>query len=252
MNWKLFLQQLSVLVFALFLWEGIVFFTGVPRIVFPSPGIVALEFFKLAQSTLIQHTLVTLSEAVSGFIAGSVLGFLLGVVVAKSKKLEGILSPYIVAVQSVPIISLAPLILLWFGFGFTSKVIMCALIVFFPLFVNTVTGLKMVDENQRQLFKSLRANELQVFLKLELPSIFPVLFAGLKTAITLSVIGAVVSEFVGAREGLGYAIIYHSNMANTPAVFAYLIQLSLLGIILYAVISLLEKTLIPWNAKAGN
>ena len=132
------------------------------------------------------------------------------------------------------------------SFGIESKVVICALIVFFPILVNTIAGVKAIDKNLSRLFKILGAGRFQTFLKLEIPSILPILFVGFKIGITLAVIGAVVGEFVGANAGLGYLTIYASGLMDTPTVFAALIQLALLGITLYAIICLLERLLIPW------
>ena len=213
------------------------------------PETIFKEYISLIKSGLLfKHTLTTLNETLLGFFIGSVIGIFLGYIIAKSKTLEQVLSPYVVAIQTVPVIALAPLIVIWFGFGIESKVVICALIVFFPILVNTIAGMKSIDKNLLRLFKILGANKTQTFLKLEIPSILPILFAGFKIGITLAVIGAVVGEFVGANAGLGYLTIYASGLMDTATVFASLIQLALMGIILYTTICLIEKILIPWNA----
>ena len=137
--------------------------------------------------------------------------------------------------------------LIWFGFGIESKIVIGALVVFFPIVVNTITGVKSVDRNLLRLFKILGATRYQIFSKLEIPSALPILFAGFKIAITLAVIGAVVGEFAGANAGLGYLTIYAAGLMDTPTVFVALTQLALLGIILYAIICLAENIVIPWH-----
>jgi len=144
-------------------------------------------------------------------------------------------------------IVLAPLIVIWLGFDISSKIALAALIVFFPIFVNMVTGVRSVDRNLLELMKSTGASKFDIFKKIELPSILPMLFAGFKTGITLAVIGAVVGEFVGANAGLGYLTIYASGLMDTAQVFVAILQLTLLGIVLYAIVCFIEKKLMPWH-----
>ena len=240
------------LVFALFigLWEFFIYLFDIPTFLVPAPEEVFAEYLRLLTSgTLMKHTIVTLKETLLGFAAGSILGIGIGYLLAKSRKVERIFSPYVVAAQTAPKIAIAPLIVIWFGFGITSKIILVMLIVFFPILINTMLGIKSVDENQIELFKSTHASKLQMFTKLELPSALPVIFAGFKTGITLAVIGAVVGEFVGANAGLGYLTIYASGLMDTSQVFAAIIQLTLLGVVLYALISVIGARLMPWRAE---
>ena len=195
---------------------------------------------------LLKHTYVTLCETITGFLAGAAIGMFLGYPLAKSRKLERILSPYIVAAQTAPKIALAPLIVIWLGFGLSSKFFLVALIVFFPIFVNMITGMRSVDRNLLELMKSTGASKFDIFKKIEMPSSLPMLFAGFKTGITLAVIGAVVGEFVGANAGLGYLTIYAAGLMDTSQVFVAILQLTLLGIVLYALVSLIGKKLMPW------
>ncbi len=246
-NLKTLFQQVSVFVVFILLWKFVIYIFGFQEFILPSPESILKEYASLAKSgVLLKHTLITLNETLLGFFIGSVIGISLGYIIAKSKTLEQVLSPYVVAIQTVPVIALAPLIVIWFGFGIESKVVICSLIVFFPILVNTIAGVKAVDKNLLRLFKILGATKIQTLLKLEIPSILPILFAGFKIGITLAVIGAVVGEFVGANAGLGYLTIYASGLMDTPTVFAALVQLALLGITLYAIICLLERFLIPW------
>ncbi|MHC1582603.1 MAG: ABC transporter permease [Candidatus Syntropharchaeia archaeon] len=178
------------------------------------------EYISLIKNgLLLKHTYVTLYETITGFLAGAAIGMLLGYPLAKSRRLEQILSPYIVAAQTAPKIALAPLIVIWLGFGLASKFFLVALIVFFPIFVNMITGIRSVDRNLLELMKSTGARKFDIFKKIEIPSSLPMLFAGFKTGITLAVIGTVVGEFVGANAGLGYLTIYAAGLMDTPQVF---------------------------------
>ena len=159
----------------------------------------------------------------------------------------GTVKEYIVAAQTAPKIALAPLIVIWLGFGLSSKFFLVALIVFFPIFVNMITGVRSVDRNLLELMKSTGASRFDIFKKIEMPSALPMLFAGFKTGITLAVIGAVVGEFVGANAGLGYLTIYASGLMDTSQVFVAIFQLTLLGIVLYALVSFIEKKMMPWH-----
>ena len=247
---KLKTYLLYAIVFIAFigLWKSIVFAFNIPTFLIPSPEEVFSEYLRLlSNGLLLKHTFVTLKEALLGFLFGSLLGIGIGYPLAKSKKVEQILSPYVVAAQTAPKIALAPLIVIWFGFGISSKVFLAMLIVFFPILINTMLGIRSVDDNQIELFKSTNASKLQMFTKLELPSALPVIFAGFKTSITLAVIGAVVGEFVGANAGLGYMTIYASGLMDTPQVFVAILQLTLLGIVLYGIITLIGSKLMPWH-----
>ncbi len=243
------LYTMYILVFLLTIgfWKGITSLFNIPPFLLPPPEDVFFEYLSLlGNGMLLKHTYVTLYETITGFLAGMTIGILLGYPLAKSRKLERILSPYIVAAQTAPKIALAPLIVIWLGFGLSSKIFLVALIVFFPIFVNMITGIRSSDRNLLELMKSTGASKFDIFRKIEIPSSLPMLFAGFKTAITLAVIGAVVGEFVGANAGLGYLTIYAAGLMDTPQVFVAIIQLTVLGIILYALVSFIEKLLMPW------
>jgi len=232
------------------LWDLWINIFNISTFLVPAPGEVFEEYLHLLFSNiLMKHTFVTLKEILLGFVAGSILGIGIGYPLAKSRKLERIFSPYVVAAQTVPKIAIAPLIVIWFGFGITSKIILVMFLAFFPIMINTMLGIKSLDENQIELFKSTGASKLQIFTKLELPSALPVMFAGFKTGITFAVIGAVVGEFIGSNAGLGYLTIYASGVMDTPQVFAAIIQLTLLGLVLYGFIVLIGARLMPWNAE---
>jgi len=245
----LWAQYASILLLLLGLWKAITWVFGIPIYLVPPPEVVFAKYVAMAGSTLWVHTWATLSETILGFLAGAALGFVTGYVVAKCQRVEQIIMPYVVAAQTIPKIAFAPLVVIWFGFGITPKVFLGMLVVFFPILINTVLGMKSIGRDARELMVSVKATWWQVFTKLELYSMLPELFAGFKTGITLAVIGAVVGEFVGARVGLGYLTTYAAGFLDTPRVFATLLQLSLMGLMLYGLICLLERRVLHWRSN---
>jgi NitT/TauT family transport system permease protein len=228
-------------------WEAVTRLAAYPAFILPGPGLVAWRFVIVAaDGSLWFHAQITLGEALGGFALGFVVATCLGYVLAKSPRLEKLLAPYIVASQSIPIVALAPLLVLWFGFGLTSKVVVSALIVFFPILVNTVVGLRSVDTRCHELMRSFSASPWQVFTKLEVPASLPVLFGGIRVGITLSVIGAVVGEFVGADQGLGFLVNVARGLYDTPLMFVALLTLMVIALTLYSIVAVLERTLISW------
>jgi NitT/TauT family transport system permease protein len=201
----------------------------------------------LGDGTLLRHTLVTFSEVLAGLGLGVGVATLLGYLIAKSPQLERFLSPYIVASQSVPIVAIAPLLVIWFGPGLLSKVLICALIVFFPVLVNIVVGLRSVSDDLRDLMRSLHATRWQTLTLLEIPAALPVLLGGLRIGATLSVIGAVVGEYVGADRGLGFLINVGRGQYDTALVFVAVFALVGMALMLYGVVVLLENRFLDWN-----
>lgn len=213
-----------------------------PPFILPSPDEVARRFVAaLADGTLARHTAVTVTEALLGFTIGFLVAVPLGYIVARQPVVERALTPYIVASQSVPIIALAPLLILWFGHGLTAKVLVCSLVVFFPILVNTVVALRSVDAQSRDLMRSLNATSWQVFRLLEVPASLPILLGGVRMGVTLCVIGAVVGEFVGADTGLGALVNIARGLYDTPLMFVAIIALMALAMALYLAVSLLER-----------
>ncbi len=230
------------------LWEAFVRINGLPPFFLPAPERVWARFLDvLNNGTLARHTLITLSEVVAGLALGLTVAAVLGYVVAKSRALERVLTPYIVASQSIPIVAIAPLLVIWLGPGLRSKVLICALIVFFPILINTVVGVRSVEPDLRDLMRSLKATRWQTFLKLELPAALPILLGGLKVGATLSVIGAVVGEFVGADRGLGFLISFGRGQYDTALVFVAVATLVLIAMSLYGIVALLERLLLNWK-----
>ncbi|MBF8284404.1 MAG: ABC transporter permease [Anaerolineales bacterium] len=232
----------------LLIWEALVRVNGFPAFILPSPERVWARFLDvLNNGTLTRHTLITLSEVLAGLALGLAVASALGYVIAKSRSLERVLTPYIVASQSIPIVAIAPLLVIWLGSGLRSKVLICALIVFFPILINTVVGVRSVEPDLRDLMRSLKATRWQTFLKLELPAALPILLGGLKVGATLSVIGAVVGEFVGADRGLGFLINFGRGQYDTALVFVAVATLVVIAMSLYGLVALLERLLLNWK-----
>jgi NitT/TauT family transport system permease protein len=233
---------------ALLLWEGLVHLENLPAFILPAPELVAVRFWQaLIDGSLLRQTGYTLLEVLLGLLAGSSLATTLGYLLAKSPTLERLLAPYLVASQAIPIVAIAPLLVIWFGPGMFSKILISALIVFFPVLVNTVVGLRAVPENLRDLMHSLKASRSQMLRYLEIPSALPVLLGGLRIGATLSVIGAVVGEFVGSDRGLGFLISVGRGQYDTALVFAAIFTLIAMALGLYGAVVLVENRLLAWQ-----
>ena len=229
-------------------WQLVVWLGDYPAFILPSPARVYDKGVRVAgQGLLLWHAGVTLTEILGGLLLGLPAAVVLGYAMAKSRPLERLLSPYIVASQAVPIVALAPLLVIWFGTGRLSKVLVCALTIFFPMLVNTIVGVRSVDLDLRDLMRSLRATRWQTLTKLEVPSALPVLLGGLKVSMTLSVIGAVVGEFVAADRGLGFLINVARGNFDTPLMFVALFTLVVIALALYLVVVLAEALLLKWR-----
>jgi len=223
-------------------------FSGLPAFILPSPMQVLARFgTAMGDGSLLQHTLATLEEIILGLLAGTLSATVLGYLLAKSRLFEQLISPYLVAMQAVPIVAIAPLMVIWFGPGMVSKVLICSLIVFFPVLVNTVVGVRAVPRSLHALMGSLRSTRLQVLLKLELPASLPILLGGLRIGATLSVIGAVVGELVGANQGLGFLINVGRGQYDTALVFVAIITLVIMALLLYSLVAYFEHRLLAWQ-----
>ncbi|MFC2064505.1 ABC transporter permease [Chloroflexota bacterium] len=222
--------------------------SGLPAFILPSPIQVLTRFgTALTDGSLLLHTLATLQEIILGLLAGTLTATILGYLLAKSRLFERLVSPYLVAMQAVPIVAIAPLMVIWFGPGMLSKVLICSLIVFFPVLVNTVVGVRAVPRSLHALMGSLRATRLQILLKLELPASLPILLGGLRIGATLSVIGAVVGELVGANQGLGFLINVGRGQYDTALVFVAIITLVIMALLLYSLVAFFEYRLLAWQ-----
>jgi NitT/TauT family transport system permease protein len=231
-------------------WYFITRYGGIPNFILPSPLSVWTRLLKaLSDGSLIYHTSITLIEIVLGLLAGTIFATIVGYVLAKSRSLERILSPYLVASQAIPVVAIAPLLIIWLGDGILSKVIICALIVFFPVLVNTIVGVRAVPVPLYDLMNSLNASRSQIFWKVEVPASLPVFLGGLRVGATLSVIGAIVGELVDAEEGLGFLLQLGDFQYDTPMVFVAVFMLIALALMLYGIVLLLEKRFLKWQNK---
>lgn len=253
MNMNLKTKNISILAALLaflLIWAGLVRLLGLPAFILPSPRQVGERFIRaLSDGTLARHTAATLLEVLSGLASGVIFATFLGYLLSRSKVLENMLQPFLVASQAIPTVAIAPLLVIWFGPGIFSKVLICALIVFFPVLVNTVVGLRNVPDNLRDLMRSLRANRWQMLKLMEFPAALPVLLGGLRIGATLSVIGAVVGELIGADRGLGFLINVGRGQYDTALVFVGMFTLVFLALLLYSAVILLEKHLLRWQAE---
>ena len=229
-------------------WEAIVRVFQIPIFILPAPTQVGMALYRgIASGVYLDHLKYTLLETLLGFIVGSALGFFLGTAVAMNRYVEFFFYPYIVMFQSLPKVALAPLIVVWFGLGLTSKVINAALVAFFPLLVNTMVGLKSADEDRVSLMRSLAASNQQIFWMLRLPNALPFVMAGLDVAMIFALIGAIVAEFVGAQRGLGMLIQSMNFNMDVSGQFSILIILSLVGLVLNRIIMLIRRRIMFWD-----
>ena len=242
------LAPVAFLVVVVVLWELAVSFELVDAFVLPAPSDIAMAFGGLISSGLLwEHAQATVVETLVGFAIGSILGALTATACSLSPLLRSMLYPYVISLQVTPLIAIAPIVIAWLGFGYSSKFAIAALICFFPVFVNTLAGLLVVDADAREMFRSLGASRFETFTKLMLPSALPVVFAGLKTAMTLALIGAVVGEFISAQVGLGLLVQRFSYQLATADAFAVVLVLTFLGLLFYGAMELLDRAVVFWN-----
>jgi NitT/TauT family transport system permease protein len=231
-------------------WEAWCRLGGVPALIVPAPSSVfATLWSEIATGRLMPHLRITATEMLFGLALGSVVGLGIGVLLAEADFLRRLLHPYIVASQVVPKLALGPLFIIWFGFGMAPTVVITALICFFPLMENTLTGLSQVDPARRELFRMLGASRVQTLLRLKLPSALPVILAGFRVAVVLALVGAVVGEFIGGRAGLGASIIAAQSVMDSSLMFALFIVITLLGMAFYQAVLLAERLLLRHHLK---
>jgi NitT/TauT family transport system permease protein len=229
-------------------WEMLWRSHAVPAYTLPSPLAVEREWLRLWRNGVLGHDLiVTLREAAAGFGIALAIGLLLGYAIAWSRALDAILSPYIAASQATPVVALAPLFVVWFGLGMTPKVIVCALIVVFPIIITTQTGLRGVDRDLIEASWTMGGSRWQTLRFVEVPLALGSILGGIKMGITLAMTGAVVGEFVAASAGLGYLMNFGRSLYNAPMVFAAALTIAGIAMIGYASISILQSRLIDWE-----
>jgi NitT/TauT family transport system permease protein len=245
----------TLLVVILAAWEWGVPYFEVPNYVLPTPSAIVTALWRGLDAGLFDrggywlHTGVTVSEVLLGFFIGSSVGLLLGTIISQFRILDATLRIYLIAIQSLPKVALAPIVVLWFGFGLTSKVVIICLLTFFPLLVNSMAGFKAVDPERLELMRALGANPWQIFWKVRLPSALPYIFAGLDMAAVFAVVGAIVGEFVGAQRGLGTLILSMNAQMDIAGTFSVFIILSLVGVVLHQGLRALEHRLLFWSGE---
>lgn len=236
-----------VLVVLVGAWEGIVQGWRIPEFLVPAPSAVGRALVSGLSSRLyLEHFWITFYESLLGFLIAAAGGIAFGTVIAQFRLVERTLYPYLVALQTLPKIAIAPLLIVWLGFGLASKVVIAALVAFFPILVNVIVGLKTVDAGKLDLMRSLDASRWQTFRLVALPNALPFVFAGLDIAIVFSVLGAIVGEFVGSQRGLGNLILQFHTSLDIAGMFAVLILLAALGVGLHLVIQAIQRRVIFW------
>jgi NitT/TauT family transport system permease protein len=236
-------RPIILILAVLALWQVAVTVFRIPKYLIPAPGAVLQQFSDWPR--LLRESLVTTYASMGGFLLSVLVGIPCAVAIAYSRSVESFLYPILVFSQTIPKIAIAPLFIVWFGFGVLPKVIVAFLLGFFPVVVSTVTGFKSVESDMLDLVRSMKATRLQMFLKIS----FPHAFSGLKVSITLAVVGAVVGEFVGANSGIGYLLQLANGNFDLPLMFAGLFVLSIIGVILFVALELVEKWVIPWHVS---
>ncbi|HWM82508.1 MAG TPA: ABC transporter permease [Pseudolabrys sp.] len=249
-DWRRAFYPLLGISLILVLWQIYVVVFGVSRIFLPGPIDIARSSIE-NWHVLLRESWPTFVESVLGFGLAVVIGIPVAVCVANSRVLNLTLYPILIATQSVPKVAVAPIILVWFGLGLQSKLVIAFLVAFFPIVVDTAAGMRATPAGLLELARSLRASPLQVFLKVQFPAALPFIFAGAKVAVTLAVIGAVIGEFVGSLNGLGNLLLTANSQLDSPLAWAALIWLSVLGILLFAAVVVAERIVMPWS-EAGH
>lgn len=231
---------------ALVAWELIVRITDTPRWFLPPPTAIVTALVD-SRRLMLHHTWVTLEELLLGFAISVLLGIAFALAIASSRIVERAFYPFVVASQAIPIIALAPILLIWFGYGLTPKVIVVVLICFFPVVVNTVDGLRSVDPELVDLLRSMGANEWTIYRVVRIPSSLPYVFSGTRIAAAVSVVGALIGEWVGASAGLGYLMTRSAAQFLTARVFAAVLISAVIGLAMFVIVSLLERLFLPWQ-----
>lgn len=242
-------KSFLLILVGLAIWELIVYALGIPDYLLPPPTLIA-ETFMSDWKIIWINLPPTMVEIVVGFLLSIVIGVPLAIFIVYSPLVEAFLYPPMVASQAIPKVAIAPLFIVWMGYGLAPKIWIAFLIAFFPIVIDTVVGLRSIHPAMLQLGRSMGGGSFKVFLKLRLPSALPNIFAGMKVAITLAVVGAITGEFVGSQAGLGYLMTSASGQMDTPLVFAVLVTVSAIAMILFVLIEYIERLAIPWHASA--
>lgn len=230
-------------------WHFYIVVFKVPPVVIPPP-LRVLESLIKDWGLLLVQSWTTFLECVYGFALAVAIGILIAVTVTASRTLNLMFYPILIATQSIPKVAIAPIVLVWFGTGLESKIAIAFIVAFFPMVVDTATGLRATPEDLLDLARSLKCTRLQIFWKIQVPSALPFIFSGAKVAVTLAVIGAVIGEFMGSNSGLGNLLLVANAQVNSPLAWASLVLLSVLGMLLYAAVVVAERFLMPWAENA--
>jgi NitT/TauT family transport system permease protein len=248
---RVVLEGAVSIVVVLLLWESLIRVFSIPSFVFPAPSAVLVSLWRgIVTGVYPAALLQTLSEILIGALIGAVAGFGFAVIMISSQVLNRLLYPWLVAIQTIPKVAIAPLMLVWFGFGIESKILVVALTSMFPVMINTMAGFRSTDPDQIALVKALCGNKLKLLRFVQFHSALPYIFAGLNTAIVLAVIAAIVAEFVGARAGIGYLILQANFALDLAGVFSLLVVLGALGVTLSLCMRALEKRICFWNQRS--
>lgn len=245
----IFIVSTAFLVLLIFLWEQVVKSGAISDTIVAAPTDIGDALWRgLVLGAMWFDVWVTLQEIVYGFLLGSLVGIVLGSLLGESKFLDRLLRPYVVGFQAIPKIALAPIIVIWFGYDIASKVAIATTIAFFPVLINTITGIRSTPESHIDLMKAYNGSRFDVFMWVKVPNALPYVFAGLQVAVTLAVVGAIVGEFLGAERGLGYVVLSAGLQLNMATVFAAIIVIAVLATVLTALIAALEKRVVFWRA----
>lgn len=229
-------------------WSLYVRNAAVSAFILPPPEKILVSFVQqLADPSVWRHIRVTAVETLSGFGIALITGVGLGTLLGKIPPLEWTFKPFVIVLQLVPKVALAPLFILWFGFGLESKIVISAVLAFFPVFANTLVAIKSIDPGDREVFASMRATALQRFILLEMPACLPIILTGAEVAIVLAIIGAIVGEFIGGNEGLGYLAVARLQDLKVDALFGVILVLTVLGLAMYGCVAALRRLLAPWH-----
>ncbi|HET8877048.1 MAG TPA: ABC transporter permease [Casimicrobiaceae bacterium] len=244
-------RPIILIVLLIVLWQLAIVVFRIPPYLIPAPLAVVKQLVT-QWPELLQQASFTTYATLGGFALSIAFGIPMALLIAYSRTVESFVYPLLVFSQSVPKVAIAPLFVVWFGFGIIPKVIAAFMLGFFPIVVSTVVGFKSVDRDMIDLARSMKASKLQIFRRISLPQALPSIFAGLKVSVTLAVVGAVVGEFVGSNSGIGYVLQIANGNFDLPLMFAALTILSLIGVLLFAAVDLAERFMIPWHASQRN
>ena len=239
-------KVIATLVVLTIFWELCCRWLKIPPYLVPSPSSIGSRLVEKPH-LFWNHGLVTLYETIAGFALAVAVGVISAALIVVIPSVRDILMPLLLIAQLVPKVAIAPILLVWFGYGMAPKIVIAFLVAFFPIVVNVAAGLVAVERELLDLGRSLEASRWQIFWKFRIPTALPDLFSGMKIAVTLAVTGAIISEFVGGDKGLGYLIIIANTELDTPLAFASLLIISVAGIVLYGIVELAERFLIPWG-----